>query len=135
MSELITNVKKMNKEFKGREIEEIIVEEIYNMEIIPLTKGMLFKDETNEEYVYTAGLPGLTKNDIEIKLFIEEKLLTILVVTKKDSIFVEEGYSFRIAKLKEEVKYTDEKSIKVDMSNGILEIRIPKAIPIEEYIL
>jgi len=96
-------------------------------------KGQLYMEETNKSFIYYAGLPGLVKNDLDIKLFIEEDYLTILVNIKKSTTFVSES-SIRIVKLLEDVKNTKE-DIVVIMEKGILTIEIPKLRPTLEYIL
>jgi len=98
-----------------------------------LTKqSMLFSEETNDKFNYYIGLPGFTKEDLDIKMLVEEKFLTILVVTKKSNTFVQENEEYRIVKVLEKVK-ANEKEISVDVTNGVLTISLPKSNPIKEF--
>jgi len=92
----------------------------------------MFTEETNEAYVYYLGLPGFTKEDLDIKMLVEEKFLTILVNTKKSNTFVQENETYRIVKVLEKVK-ANEKEISVVVENGILTISIPKSNPVKEF--
>jgi HSP20 family molecular chaperone IbpA len=94
--------------------------------------GMMYKEETNESFIYYKGIPGLTKEDLDIREFIEEDFITILVKSKKSSIFVENLY-FKIVKTIDKVNI--DKEVKASVEKGVLTIEIPKAFVIKEITL
>lgn len=98
------------------------------------SNGMAYMEETNDEFIYYKGVPGLTKEDLDIKLFTEKDFISILVKSKKNSIFVEKGdLNFRIVKLVEDV--SSDKVPEAKVEKGILIITLYKANPIKETML
>lgn len=89
--------------------------------------------ETNESFIYLIALPGLIRDNVEIKMYVEKDFLTILVKTKINSTFVPIR-TIRIVKLLDSIKHNQE-DIRVVMENGVLSIEIPKSNPIMEYTL
>ena len=93
------------------------------------SNGMMYMEETNEEWIYYKGIPGLTKEDLDIRLYTEKDFISIYVKSKKNSIFVED-LDFRIVKVIDEV--SQDKTPEAKVENGILEIILYKANPIIE---
>lgn len=91
--------------------------------------GMTYMEETNNEFIYYKGIPGLSKEDLDIRLQVEKDFVSILVKSKKNSIFVED-LNFRIVKLVEEV--ASDKEPVAEVEKGILTITLYKANPIKE---
>ena len=89
--------------------------------------------ETNETFEYEIALPGLTREDLDIKAIFEKDFLTVFVNVKKDYTFVPEQ-SIRIVKLVTEVS-CEKEDIIVKMENGVLTISLKKTNPITEIIL
>lgn len=87
--------------------------------------------ETNETFDYYMALPGLTKEDLEIKAMLEKDFITIFVKIKKETTFVAEQ-TIRIVKLVSDV-LTEEDSIAIQMENGVLKISLTKTNPITEF--
>jgi len=104
----------------------ILLEELMNM-----AKPSKISNETNETFEYSIALPGLIREDVDIKAILEKEFFTIIVEVKKDSTFVSEQF-IRIVKLNEEV-LTDEKSVGIKMENGVLTISLTKRNPITEF--
>lgn len=107
---------------------ENLLEEIINMNSVKPNKIM---KETNETFDYYIALPGLNREDLEIKAMLEKDFITIFVKIKKESNFVSEQ-SIRIVKLINEV-LTEEDSIAIIMENGVLKISLTKTNPITEF--
>lgn len=108
--------------------------ELLNYSIQVSREGMLYQEETSKEFIYYIGLPGLEKQDLDITVLIETNVATILVVTKKDSIFVNKDHKIRIVKFLDDIKYDNNiKNIKAEMHDGILEIIINKSTPTQAY--
>ncbi|MFQ5650805.1 MAG: Hsp20/alpha crystallin family protein [bacterium] len=91
--------------------------------------------ETEKEFVVTAELPGLNKDDF--KLTIEDNILTLEGEKKfereekKDNYYRAErsyGAFKRAFRLTDSV---DSKKIKADYTNGVLEITLPKAAKVK----
>jgi len=90
--------------------------------------------ETNNEFVLTAELPGVKKEDISIEL--SNGLLTISGERKKEKREGEEGkwhraersygYFRRTLRVPETMK---EEDVKATFENGVLEVHFPKARP------
>ena len=95
------------------------------------TSNETYMHETNESFIYLIALPGLVKDNVSIKMYVERDFLTIIVKTKIQNEFVKER-TIRIVKLLETIKH-DKDDIKVDMENGILSIEIKKSNPVKEY--
>lgn len=89
--------------------------------------------ETNKTFDYEIALPGLTREDLDIKAIFEKDFLTIFVNVKKETTFVPEQ-SIRIVKLIGEVS-SNKEDIKVEMENGVLTISLKKENPITEITL
>lgn len=90
-------------------------------------KANVYEEENN--FIITAALPGVSKNDIDIQLKEKELLLTVHTPTKEDStetnVWTEYNYgeakrSFRLSRA------IDTKSIDAKMTNGILTITLAK---------
>jgi HSP20 family molecular chaperone IbpA len=77
------------------------------------------------------SLPGLTREDLDIKAIMEKDFFTVEVNIKNDSTFVSKQ-TIRIVKLNEEV-LTDESSVAIKMENGILIVSLTKRNPITEF--
>jgi len=107
---------------------ENLIEALLNMDSYYPNKS---RKETNETFEYLIALPGLIREDVEVKAILEKDFITIFVEIKKNSTFVPEQ-SIRIVKLNDEV-LTDEKSIGVAMENGVLKITLVKRNPIVEF--
>lgn len=99
----------------------------------PITnKEMMYKEETNEKYIYYKGIPGLTKNDLDIRLYTEKDFVSIVVKGLKDSNFVKD-LNFRIALLVSDV--AEDKAPEVLVDKGVLQTSFYKSNPIKETIL
>lgn len=107
---------------------ENLIEAMFNMESYCPTK---VKRETNESFEYLIALPGLVREDIDVKAILEKDFITVFVKIEKNSTFVPEQ-SIRIVKLIDEV-LTDEKSIGINMENGVLKVTLTKRNPIVEF--
>ena len=108
----------------------LTLESLFNMDSQYPTKRLT---ETNETFEYQIALPGLTREDLDIKAIFEKDFLTIFVNTKKDNTFVAEQ-SIRIVKLIKDVS-SNKEDIKVEMEIGVLTISLKKTNPITEYTL
>lgn len=85
--------------------------------------GMMYKEHTDESYLYYIGLYDVPEEEIKITKLIEEDFVTILVVTEKNTNFVPKQ-RIRIVKLTEDVDL--EQEIYTELHEGILLIDIPK---------
>lgn len=112
-------------------IIEGILQEIFDS--ADLSRSDLKRTETNTHYEYFMALPGLTREDLEIKAIFEKDFLTVFVNVKKESTFVHKQ-SFRIVKLIEEIS-SNKEDIKISMENGILNISLLKSKQTQEYVL
>lgn len=92
-----------------------------------------YVEESNETFDYYIALPGLVREDIEIKAMMDKDFTSVVIYVKKESNFVNEKV-MRIVKLKEEVSDKTE-DILVDMQNGVLKVSFKKTNPITETIL
>ena len=87
--------------------------------------------ETKEEYVFKVELPGLSKDDISIEF--ENGILTIKGEKTAEKDVKEENFhrferSFGIfCRSFTLPKNIDDKKIKANMKDGILELKVPKA--------
>ena len=88
-------------------------------------------NESSDNFMITADLPGIKKSDIEVK--VEENVLILNAERKIDKTSSNEKYHFserrsgtfsRSFKLPKSVK---EEKITADFDNGVLSIIIPKA--------
>ena len=88
-------------------------------------------NESSDNFMITADLPGIKKSDIEVK--VEENVLILNAKRKIDKTNANEKYHFserrsgtfnRSFKLPKSVK---EEKITADFDNGVLSIIIPKA--------
>lgn len=109
--------------------------EVPRMRLVKRTSYMPMDMEDNgEKFSLTIELPGVKKEDI--KLSLDDDLLTISVDSKEEKEESEEGkYLFRerssyscsrSVKLPETV---DEEGIKANMKEGVLKIELPKKEP------
>lgn len=88
--------------------------------------------ETENEYFIRAALPGINKEDVELTL--ENGVLTLSAETRNESeqregervIRQERNYGKYVRSLKLG-KGVDESAVEASYTNGVLEIRIPKA--------
>jgi HSP20 family molecular chaperone IbpA len=107
-----------------------LLESLINMDSSHPNKIM---KETNETFDYEVALPGLTREDLDIKAIFEKDFLTVFVNVKKESTFVSEQ-SVRIVKLIGEVS-SNKDDIIINMENGVLKVSLKKTNPITEYTL
>lgn len=99
----------------------------------PITsKEMMYKEETLDRYIYYAGIPGLTKDDLDIRLYTEKDFVSIVIKSKKDSAFVKD-LNLRIALLVSDV--SQDKTPEALVEKGVLQITFYKANPIKKTIL
>jgi HSP20 family molecular chaperone IbpA len=99
---------------------------------IMINGDMMYMEELNDRYVYYKGIPGLSKDDLDIRLYTEKDFVSIKVKGLKKSRFVED-LNLNIVRLADEV--AKDKTPEVIVDRGILEIKIFKANPTEEKIL
>ena len=109
-------------------MQEDLLEALLNMDSLLPTR---IKEETNTTFDYKMSLPGLTREDLDIKAIMEKDFFTVEVNIKNDSTFVSKQ-TIRIVKLNEEV-LTDESSVAIKMENGILIVSLTKRNPITEF--
>ena len=89
--------------------------------------------DTNEEFIITADLPGVKKENIKLKatsnmIYIEAQVKREQELERKVAMRIERYYTGyrRVIRLPEEV--IPEK-VKAKYNNGVLEIRVPKKYP------
>ena len=105
-----------------------LIEQLLNMDsILP---NRIIK-ETNETFDYVMSLPGLTREDLDIKAMLEKDFFTVEVKVKNSSTFVSKQ-TIRIVKLSDEV-LTDKGYVGIEMENGILTVSLQKKYPITEF--
>jgi HSP20 family molecular chaperone IbpA len=105
-----------------------LVETLLNMDSMLPTR---IRKETNTTFNYLISLPGLTREDLEIKAMLEKDFFTVDVIVKNSSTFVSEQ-TIRIVKLNDEV-LTDKDSVGIKMENGVLIVSLTKRNPITEF--
>jgi HSP20 family molecular chaperone IbpA len=98
--------------------------EVYRISYFLNSKDrMMYMEETESEYLYYIGLPGISKKDIDIRLIVEKNFITIFVNIKKDTTFVDAG-DYKIVKYLKEI--SEKSDIQVLLDKGVLEITILK---------
>jgi HSP20 family protein len=87
--------------------------------------------ESKKEYVFKVELPGIKKEDIKIE--VKDDILTIKgerkeeKEVKKDDYHKIESYSGSFSRSFHIPKGIDEKKIKAELKDGILELKVPKS--------
>jgi HSP20 family molecular chaperone IbpA len=105
-----------------------LLERLMNMDSMLPTR---IKKETNTSFDYLMSLPGLTREDLDIKAMLEKDFFTVEINIKNNSTFVSEQ-TIRIVKLNDEV-LTDKDSVGIKIENGVLTVSLQKKNPITEF--
>ncbi|MDI9643975.1 MAG: Hsp20/alpha crystallin family protein [Candidatus Verstraetearchaeota archaeon] len=110
---------------------------------LPVAKESGFREplvdinETSDEVIVTAELPGVSKENIELNL--SENTLEIKTSQKEDIAFEKEGYrrrerrSMNFYRLIELPCGVDGSKVKASFNNGVLEVRMPKLEKSRKY--
>jgi HSP20 family molecular chaperone IbpA len=106
------------------------MEDLIDYVIEKITEADKYVKETNTTYDYVIALPGLKREDLQIKAMLEKDFFTILVIVEKITNFVL-PQSIRIVKAVKDV-VTDKDSVDVKMEDGVLTISLLKTNPITE---